>query len=101
MWKEGRQKSGYSTFQLLCLKFVDAWMIKYPPKVGIPEHVDKVTNKKHYRLNIVLSGKGTFFCEKTIFNVKNRVILFRPDKYKHSMINGDATRYVLSIGVAI
>ena len=98
VWEEGRQGTGYLKKKLFQTNSTDCWLIKYPPNSYIPPHTDKVDNKKHYRLNIVLSGNGTFETQKVIFNFFNRVIFFRPDVNEHSMKNGEKTRLVFSFG---
>jgi len=87
-WIEGRQGGAYSKLKLFQLSFMDCWLIKYAPNYSMPKHKDSVEGKKHFRLNIELSGKGKFICEKTIVNIFNKIILFRPDLYEHSMVNG-------------
>jgi hypothetical protein len=74
------------------------YLLKFAPGCQLKEHRDTVERGRHYRLNIILKGKGEFKCEKTIINTQ-RVVLFRPDKYLHSMQNGDTERKVLSIGL--
>jgi hypothetical protein len=77
---------------------LDGYILKYEPYTTLHPHKDPVENGKHYRLNIEFGGKGSFICQKTIFNFKDKIILFRPDKETHSVINGSKKRYVLSIG---
>lgn len=98
MWKQGRQGGGYKKLLLFKTHRMDCWLLKYEPHFEMPEHIDEVRNKKHYRLNIELWGKGEFKCEKTIFNLFGKIILFRPDLYKHSVTNGLSNRYVFSLG---
>lgn len=97
-WIKGRQGGEYSKLKLLQYKFMDCWLLRYEPYYVMPEHNDPVKNKRHYRMNIELWGKGNFTCEKTIINILNKFIVFRPDLYKHKMNNGKSRRYVLSIG---
>jgi hypothetical protein len=80
----------------------DCYLLKYEPHYSLKPHRDPVgEDLKHYRLNIVFNGKGSFDSEKTIVNLGGRVILFRPDISTHSVQNGDSTRYVLSIGASV
>jgi hypothetical protein len=103
-WQSGRQGTGYEKLKLLCFEpYVDAWLLRYRPDAHIPPHRDPVDGRKHYRLNIVLSKAvgGKFHTQEYIFNLWERVILFRPDENTHyvsKIVSG--TRYVLSIGVA-
>ena len=100
-WIKGRQGTGYLKKKIWSRFNTDCWLIKYKPSQIIPTHTDPVEGKKHFRLNIVLKGKGVFICEKTILCLFHRIILFRPDKYEHSMINLSKERLVLSIGMVI
>jgi hypothetical protein len=102
-WVSGRQGGDYqkkllAVFGVSYLFGFDMYVLKFVPGCLLKEHRDKVGRGKHYRLNIILKGKGDFRCEKTIINTR-RVVLFRPDKYLHSMKNGESERKVLSIGL--
>jgi hypothetical protein len=104
-WSEGRQQgTEYKKFCFLYTKIgkvgMDGYILKYEPNTILPPHTDKL-NGKHYRLNIELFGKGKFICEKKIISIAEKVFLFRPDLYEHSVVNYDKTRYVLSFGLAI
>jgi hypothetical protein len=106
-WEEGRQETGYLKMLIGTAKFPMPWdiyILKYPVGSEIPPHVDPVTDRNHYRLNIILKKPkkgGEFFSEKTIINT-DRIKLFRPDLYKHSLSKIEqGSRYVLSIGWAI
>jgi hypothetical protein len=100
-WEEGRQGGKYKKMKIWSSSFFwfgsDCYLISYEPNYEMPAHTDKAQGK-HFRLNIVLKGSGTFKCQKTIFRLFNRIILFRPDLYEHSMVNGDSNRLVLSLG---
>ena len=100
-WINGRQGGDYQKkllFQFAIGKFgMDCYLIKFAPRTSLKKHKDKVDGK-HLRLNYVYKGVGIFQCEKTIINWK-RLKLFRPDKYLHSIINGNQERRVFSIGV--
>ena len=70
----------------------------------ITEHRDLVAKGKHYRLNIVIkkAPEGGTFKGKTIWNILDRVILFRPDIETHSVSEVlSGTRYVISFGKII
>lgn len=102
-WQNGRQGSGYLKKKIFEFWKMDCYLIKYPDDSFIPEHVDQVDGKKHYRLNIVINkpkSGGRFICDKTIINT-GRIILFRQDKYKHSLTPVVGERLVLSLGVAV
>lgn len=104
-WRDGRQDAKYDVLDFFRISFpwgggADSCVIRYVAPVDLPAHTDEVDGHKHFRLNIVFGSKGEFEAE-TIFNLLGRVILFRPDKSKHSMKLRDGRRYVLSFGVAI
>jgi hypothetical protein len=105
-WENGRQDSGYAKMLIATSKFPIPWdfyILKYPIGSEIKEHVDPVSDRNHYRLNIIIKKPekgGIFFAEKSIIN-KSRIKFFRPDLYKHSLTRIEkGTRYVLSIGWA-
>ena len=83
---------------------LDLYLLKFAEGIEVPEHTDVVKGKKHYRVNIILKrpkSGGEFVCSKTILNL-NRVKVFRPDLYAHSVTKIRAgSRFCLSIGVAI
>lgn len=103
-WEKGRQDSGYYKMLIFTAKFplpFDWYILKYPVGSSIPEHTDKVDIGKHYRLNIILKKPkigGVFSCSRTILNT-NRIKLFRPDLYAHSLsMIEEGERIVMSIG---
>ena len=100
-WIPGRQGGRYKKMKVWSSSFFsfgsDCYLIKYEPNYKMPAHTDKAEGK-HYRLNVVLKGRGRFICEKNIVNLFGRIVLFRPDLYEHSMINGNSNRVVLSFG---
>lgn len=100
----GRQKSGYDVLLLITNSFLfqfDCYIIRYREGSHVPPHRDPNPAGKHYRLNIVIKRArkgGEFQCDQTIFQ-SNRIKLFRPDLYKHSVSKvEEGSRYVLSIG---
>ena len=101
MWTKGRQNSGYLKFTFFQCKYFDCHLLKYPEESEIKEHVDEVDGRNHYRINVILRPAdmgGEFKCEKTILNWQ-RLKIFRPDLYKHSLTKVEVgCRYVLSIG---
>lgn len=103
-WEEGRQQSGYDKMLLLWGLFplpFDMYIIRYKIGSCITPHVDKVTSGEHYRINIVLQKAtegGDFVCESCILNTE-RIKIFRPDKYSHSVTEiKSGMRYILSVG---
>lgn len=106
-WEKGRQDSRYSKMLIATAKFPVPWdfyILKYPVGSEIKEHVDPVSDRCHYRLNIIIKKAkkgGEFFTEKSIINT-SRIKFFRPDLYKHSLTKIEkGSRYVISIGWAV
>ena len=99
-WEKGRQNSGYFKKKLMEWKFIDLYLLKFPAGASVPTHKDPVKNKTHIRFNVLLKGDNTFKCEKYIFKFW-RFVLFRSDKYKHSLGKVDRDTYLLSLGIAI
>ena len=109
-WQQGRQGTGYFKMLLLQSKkffLFDVWLLKYPVGSSIPTHTDPVSNKRHFRFNMVVSKlphstnpKG-FEAAHVLFETK-RMVLFRPDLVPHSVLEVvERPRYVLSIGWAL
>ena len=109
-WQEGRQGTGYFKMLLLQSKrflLFDVWLLKYPLGAFIPTHTDPIPNKRHFRLNIVLSklpqtsNRKGFEATHVLFETQ-RMVLFRPDITPHSVLEVmERPRYVLSIGWAL
>ena len=88
-WQEGRQKdTTYKKFPLWYFRIwkwgFDAYILRYQPDTYLKLHVDRVDNGKHWRLNIKLVGKASFFCHGTGI-INRRFVFFRPDLYLHSL----------------
>lgn len=67
-------------------KRLNVYLVRYSAGHEIVPHVDMVSEGRLYKLNFVLvkpRDGGEFICEKNIFNLFGRVILFRPDLYRH------------------
>ncbi len=66
-------------------------------------HVDMVAEGRLYKLNCVLVKPrrgGKFSCERSIFNLRGRLVLFRPDLYRHQVSTiEDGSRWLLSIAL--
>jgi hypothetical protein len=95
-WSPGRQGTGYRKLCLWEFKKFDCWVIDYPIGSSAPSHTDPCTLGRHYRFNILLSGKDNF-TGKTIYS-SNRIKFFRPDINIHSVNETDCRRVVLSFG---
>jgi len=64
------------------------YFVRYSAGHRIVPHVDMVSEGKLYKFNCVLvkpKAGGKFSCEKYIFNLFGRFILFRPDLYRHEV----------------
>jgi len=103
-WRRGRQESGYEKMLILVNPFLlpfDFYVLRFREGSEIPPHTDPVSEKKHYRLNLVLKHArkgGHFSCANPIYESR-RIKLFRPDLNEHSVSRiNEGTRYVLSIG---
>lgn len=99
-WKNGRQNAQYQIFKIFSFWRVDCYLIKIPKNQEIPEHVDKVCGKKHFRLNIRLKGDYSLKCEKKIFDFGFGEF-FRPDINKHSSPAGKKDSVIFSVGFVV
>lgn len=73
-------------------------LVTYPINHSVMNHVDNVQTGRYYKLNIILVQPkvgGVFKCQKCIINLFNRVYLFRPDKYEHSVTKIESGKRVL------
>ena len=104
-WVKGRQSGTdykawcffyFTSFNIIGL---DAYILKYEAHTVLPLHKDPVDGK-HYRLNIKIKGRTSFRCPSVIFRFKERIILFRPDLFYHSLTAFTKT-YKLSFGLCI
>lgn len=103
-WVKGRQqKTEYYKWCFLYFKIfnigVDGYILRYEAETILPIHKDPVEGS-HYRLNVLLKGRSSFWCPSSIWRRKNKVILFRPDKFYHSLTAYTKT-YKLSLGLVI
>lgn len=104
MFKPGRQGTGYRKLKIFSSKLLkcDMYLLWYPEGSWVPMHVDPVDNKRHYRLNLVLKNArvgGKFDVSNTIYEIPDRLYLFRPDLDLHGVGHVSyGSRFVLSIG---
>ncbi|MEL0631835.1 2OG-Fe(II) oxygenase [Pseudoalteromonas carrageenovora] len=73
-------------------------LVTYPTNHSVMNHIDPVQQGRYYKLNFVLvkpKTGGVFKCSKCIINWFNRVYLFRPDKYEHSVSKIESGKRVL------
>lgn len=100
-WSLGRQSTAiYHKYCFLYWKIgkygFDGYILRYPPNTDLPVHKDPV-NGSHYRINVKLKGKASFWCTSVIKKWGERIIIFRPDLYYHSLKTFTKT-YKLSLG---
>lgn len=72
--------------------------VTYPTNHSVMQHSDPVQKGRYYKLNFVLvqpKAGGVFKCSNCIINLFNRVHLFRPDKYEHSVSKIESGKRVL------
>lgn len=79
----------------------DSYLIRCRKGHSIPPHKDPVSDKRHFRLNIILSPArkgGEFFCDDPIYEGR-RIKFFRPDKTQHGVTKIiEGTKLVFSLG---
>lgn len=104
LFKAGRQGTGYRKLKIFSIKRLgcDMYLLWYPKDSYVPMHIDPVTDKRHYRLNIVLKRAivgGHFEVSNTIKQIGEWLYLFRPDEEIHGVSRvAYGSRLVLSIG---
>ncbi|MBB1273489.1 2OG-Fe(II) oxygenase [Psychromonas sp. SR45-3] len=83
---------------ILYSKLFSINLVTYPINHSVMNHVDNVQKGRYYKLNLILVQPkvgGVFKCTKCIINLFNRVYLFRPDKYEHSVTKIESGKRVL------
>jgi hypothetical protein len=103
-WTAGRQQTGYQKMLLAGARWplpFDLYLLRYRVGSEIPPHVDPVTERRHFRVNIVLreaDSGGQFKCLSPIFESR-RIKVFRSDVSEHSVSKIDSgMRLDLSFG---
>lgn len=88
---------------LLHSKRLSIYLVRYPEGHKVVPHVDMVSEGRLHKLNCVLvkpKAGGEFICEKNVFNLFGRVILFRPDLYQHRVSKIEhGNRWLLSFAL--
>jgi hypothetical protein len=83
---------------------LSVYLVRYSAGHSILPHVDMVPEGRLYKLNCVLvkpRAGGEFICERTIFNLLGRIVLFRPDLYRHRVTRIErGSRWLLSLALA-
>ena len=84
-------------------RLLSIYLVRYSTGHRIVPHVDMVSEGRLYKLNCVLvkpRAGGEFICEKNIFNLFGRLVLFRPDLYQHQVSRiEDGSRWLLSFAL--
>jgi len=88
---------------LLHSKRLSIYLVRYPQGHKVVPHVDMISEGRLYKLNCVLvkpKAGGEFLCEKNVFNLFGRVILFRSDLYQHRVSKIErGNRWLLSFAL--
>ncbi|MCM0612950.1 2OG-Fe(II) oxygenase [Marinobacter sediminum] len=84
-------------------KRLNIYLVRYPEGHKVGPHLDMISHGSLYKLNCVLAqpkSGGEFVCEKNIFNLFGRVVLFRPDLYQHQVSRIErGNRWLLSFAL--
>ena len=77
------------------------YLVRYSAGHAVLPHVDMVAEGRLYKLNCILvkpRAGGEFRCEETLLNLFDRIVLFRPDLYRHRVSRIEqGTRWLLSV----
>jgi hypothetical protein len=98
-WEAGRQGTGYRKLRLAQGRRWDLYLIDYPRGTSIPEHVDPVPGRRHWRANLRLWGEDAFEGD-AVLRV-GPLVVFRPDITPHGVRTVHRRRVLLSLGVAV
>ncbi|MCO7231487.1 MULTISPECIES: hypothetical protein [unclassified Cobetia] len=83
---------------LLDLRRLTINLVTYPEGHSVMRHNDPMGSGSYYKLNVILKQPplgGVFETDDTIFNLFDRVILFRPDLHEHSVSRIERGKRVL------
>lgn len=97
-WQTGRQGTRYRKLMLAHGHSWDLYVIDIAAGTSIPTHVDRVPERRHWRLNLRLSGDDGFRGDAA-FRV-GPLVVFRPDITPHSMDKVARRVVLLSFGFA-
>jgi len=79
------------------------YLVHYSQGHQIAPHLDMVSEGRLYKLNLVLvkpRAGGDFLCERSILNLFGRIVLFRPDLYRHEVSRiRSGNRWLLSFAL--
>ncbi|RFF27262.1 MULTISPECIES: 2OG-Fe(II) oxygenase [unclassified Wenzhouxiangella] len=83
---------------------LNIYLVRYSEGHRVVPHVDMVSEGRLYKFNWVVvqpEAGGEFICEKNIFNLFGRFILFRPDLHQHQVTKIErGNRWLLSFAVS-
>lgn len=90
---------------LLRSRRLSIYLVHYASGHQVLPHVDGVSEGRLYKLNCVLVKPrrgGRFSCERTLFNLRDRLVLFRPDLHEHRVSRIEAgSRWLLSFALLL
>ncbi|MFE8073361.1 2OG-Fe(II) oxygenase [Marinobacteraceae bacterium S3BR75-40.1] len=69
-------------------RYLNVYFVRYPEGHKVVPHVDMIAGGQLYKLNCVVRQPkegGHFECERNLFNLFDRIVLFRPDLHRHSV----------------
>jgi hypothetical protein len=98
-WQPGRQGTGYRKLLVAHGRRWDLYLLDYPVGAFVPEHVDPVPGRHHWRANLVLWGERAFQGEAVLR--LGPLVVFRPDVTPHAVSTVGRRRVVLSFGLAL
>lgn len=85
-------------------RYLNIYLVHYCAGHSIVPHVDMVSEGRLYKFNWVIvkpKAGGEFICERNIFNLFGRFILFRPDLYEHQVSKIErGNRWLLSFALS-
>lgn len=88
---------------LFSSKRVSLNLVTYPQGHKVLHHHDPMGSGRYFKFNVVLKKArkgGEFSADKLIINLFNRVFLFRPDLYSHSVTQIEqGERTLLSLAI--
>lgn len=100
-WASGRRTGGYRKLLLALGSFWDVWLLHFLPGSFIAPHTDPVgPDSEHHRVNLVLlrPTSGGQYIGRSLFQIGQRLVYFRPDEMEHSVSECHGNRWVLSVG---
>ena len=107
-WLPGRQQGREGRYEKMLLASIanlfDCWLIRVPGETRIHSHRDEVAHGRHYRLNIALKLPEDSKFQLggwPVFQVGQRIILFRPDLCNHWLNKASGERLFLSFGLVL